>query len=114
MRARVLTPGGSSVPVFAIVGCSPEFVARCRDVAREMLALVLDCDLSTLQSSAPTTRPCLIVVKKAVCDRDPQAFKSIAKEAHASVLTVADESASSQAIETAFSKAIRDAEPRRK
>jgi hypothetical protein len=114
MRERVLTPGGSSVPVVAIVGCSPDFVARCREVARELLAMVLDCDLQMLRASAPSTRPCLILVKKSVCEGDPDAFRSIAEEADASVLTVVDEMASPQAIETAFSRAIRDAEQRRK
>src|SRR4051812_4517355 len=112
MGGRLLTPGGSSVPIIAIVGCSKEFVGRCRDVARDLLALVLDCDLSTLRASA-SSAPCLILVKKAICEMNPEAFRAIAQEAHAGVLTVSDESASPQAIESAFVKAIRDGEQRR-
>jgi hypothetical protein len=109
---RLLTPGGTAVPVVVIVGCSPEFVARCRAVARDLLALVLDCDLSTLRASA-SSAPCLILVKKSVCDANAQAFRAFAEQVHAEVVTLADESASRPAIESAFSKAIRASEQRR-
>jgi hypothetical protein len=111
VNERVLTPGGTSVPVVAIVGCSPELVTRCREVGRELLVLVLDCTLETLQSSAGSARPCLILVQKSVCDSAPEIFRAIAAECDARVLTVLDELPSRQAIEAVLSKAARDGEP---
>lgn len=112
MNERVLTPGGTSVPVVAIVGCSPEVVARCREVARELLVLVLDCTLENLQSSASSARPCLILVQKSVADSAAATLRAVAAQCDARVLTVLDELPSREAIEAVLSKAIRDGEPR--
>jgi hypothetical protein len=113
MAGRLETPGGSSVPVIAVVGCTSEFVARCREAARELLALVLECDVALLRSSAPTVRPVLILVKKSAYEADPDALRAAAVEASAGLVTVTDEAASRQAIAGVISKAMRDADPSR-
>lgn len=90
-RDPALAPNVIKLPVVLLLGCSPSFEARCRDVASRARALVRSYQVPFSRSLVKSLRPLVIVVPDEIFELAPRGFEVLADEVNASLLNFENE-----------------------
>lgn len=95
-----------SVPVVLLVGATPEFVARCKEVAAALKAVVKTSDVAAAPTMAARWRPEILLVSDAVHAFDPDEWSVLARDVRAVLIPLTSEALPDAALSTVIFEGI--------
>ena len=108
-RREAKTVPVHELPTVLVVGCSREFVDRCRDGAAMTGAIVRTTDLHGVESMAATCHPLAIILTDASYAQSRPVFDGLSSGAQSTLVRVPDEQIPQPDLERMIVGAVKDA-----
>ncbi len=104
------TPLIQNPPMVLVLGCSAEFIDRCRHIEKLANVMFLECDIVSLATTAAQWRPFAVIVPSDVLGFDGAGFRSLANAVGAALLEIPNERVPLRLLEERLSKELLVAE----
>jgi hypothetical protein len=105
-RREAKTVPVHELPTVLIIGCSREFVERCREGAAKMGAIVRTSEPATVEAMASTCKPLALVLTEAAYRSASATYDALAERVQSKLVTVADEGVAREELEALVVEAV--------
>ena len=105
-RREAKTVPVHELPTVLIIGCSREFVERCREGAAKSGTIVRTADPDTVEAMAATCKPLALVLTEAGYRHDAPRYDALAERVRSKLVTVADEGVPKEELEALVVDAV--------